>query len=93
MRETVTHLVLAPAADVTDLDEWYARLDSAVAVSGDSRWQPDHDGIGAVLHDDEAAEVLARAKDVLGDALEVRSGDQTQAVLVADVVGGRPIDE
>ena len=93
MRESVTHLVLAPAADVTDLDEWYARLDSAVAVRGDARWHADHDGIGAVLHEEEAAEVLARAKDVLGDALEVRSGDLAQAVFVADAVGGRPIDE
>jgi hypothetical protein len=93
MKESVTHVVLAPAAYVTDLDEWYARLDSVVSVSGDARWQPDHDGIGAMLHDDEAADVLARAKDVLGDALEVRSGDHGQAVLVADAVGGRPIDE
>ena len=93
MRESVTHLVLAPAADVTDLDEWYAQLDSAVALSGDARWQPDRDGIGAVLHEDEAAEVLSRARGVLGDALEVRSGDLGQAVLVADAVGGRPIDE
>jgi hypothetical protein len=94
MREGVTtHLVLAPAEGVTDLDEWYGRLDAVVAMSDDARWHCEHHGIAADLPEDEAERVLLKARGALGEALEVRSGEATPTVLVTDAAGGRPIDE
>ena len=88
----MTHVVLAPSAEVTDVAEWYARLDRAVALATDQRWRCEHDCVVANIPDDEAISVIERARGELGESLEVREGDAV-AVFVADLVSGRPIDE
>jgi hypothetical protein len=93
MREGVTHLILAPAAGVTDLDEWYGRLSAVVGIRDDARWHCESRGIAADLPSDEAERVLFCARSALGEALEARSGDSGATVIVTDAVGGRPIDE
>jgi hypothetical protein len=87
------HVVLAPAADVTDLDEWFGRLDAAVALRADARWHGEAQALAADLPAEEAAVVLERARMALGDSLEIHTEDESPAVVVTEAVAGRPIDE
>lgn len=93
MREGMTHVVLAPAPDVTDLDEWYSWLDGALALRHDSRWHCEREGLAADLPEDEAARVLRLARETLGDALVAFSEPQEGRVLITEAVSGRSIDE
>jgi cystathionine gamma-synthase len=88
-----THVVLAPAPGVTDLDEWFGRLDAAVSLRSDARWHCKHDALAAYLPEDEAALVADRAREALGDAIDIQTRVEEPSVLVTDAVAGRPIDE
>jgi hypothetical protein len=77
-------VVLRPAQDVTDLDEWFARVQQALAVDREGDWRAEGTMLCADLSADEAVRILECVRDTLGDA--VVAG--TEEVVDVDVTGG-----
>lgn len=91
--DRLTRVVFAPAAGVKDLDEWFGRLDAAVSLRTDARWHAEALTLSADLPEDEAQFVVERAREALGDAIEIRKGEQGSTVIVTDVATGHTMDE
>ena len=81
-------IILEPAQDVTDLEEWFAALQSVASLQASGRWSPRGDGVCARLPAAEFPEVAAAARSALGDAVVVRSDDG--GITAVDIATGRP---
>jgi hypothetical protein len=88
MRDRIV-ICFSPAADVTDLDEWFASLDRAVSLGRDGEWHADERMVSVEVPADHVEDVVRDARRVLGDAVQVRSADEP---LVLDAEG-RAFDE
>lgn len=87
----IQHLVLEPAPGVTDLEEWYGRLDDALGMRHDARWHCEQgEALAADLPHEEAIRALKIAREVLGDALVVASGPEPPEVIVTEAAPGIP---
>ncbi len=82
-------LWFAPAEDVTDLDEWFASLDSAVSLGRDGGWQADSSSVRVEVSVDHADEVVQEVRQAMGDSVRVRSAGEP---LIVDAEG-RALDE
>ena len=77
-------LVFEPADDVTDLDEWFAVLDGAIALGSQGRWDANARCVRVEVIAEHLDEVIRAVRGALGDAVSVtRAGEP----LVLDVTG------
>jgi hypothetical protein len=83
MESKTKRVVLRPAPDVTDLDEWFARVQQALAIEREGQWFTEGAALCADLPADEAVRVLDSVRETLGDAVLAGTAEVTDV----DVLG------